>query len=240
MPKVIPTGCDSLDRLLEGGIPTKTVTLIYGEAETGKTTLALQCVINCARIGYKSFFIDCDSSFSSKRLLQIASENYEEVASQIILARPTNFKEQTHLINELEKYITEKFALIIVDTITSLYRVELGEENKKTFALNRELNQQIALLAQIAKTKNVSVIITSQVQNVFLKDEILIEPVATRILKFWSEVIIKLKPTSKSHLIQVVLEKHMRHTRAESCFITKKEAGIYDYKSSRLSANKAV
>jgi DNA repair protein RadB len=227
--KTIPTSCNFIDRLLEGGIPTGTVTLIYGEAETGKTTMTLQCVINCARMGYKTFFIDSDASFSSKRLLQMAPQDYEEIASQIILARPTNFKEQTHLINELDKYITEKFLLIIIDTITTLYRAELSEETQKTFALNRELNQQLALLTQIAKIKNVGVIVTSQVHSYFLGVGAVTEPVATRVLKFWPEIIIKLQPTLKPHLIQAVIEKHKKHSRSENCFLTIRDNGISDY-----------
>ncbi|RJS79912.1 DNA repair and recombination protein RadB, partial [Candidatus Bathyarchaeota archaeon] len=39
----ISTGCTSLDDLLGGGITSGSITLIYGEAETGKTSLAIQC-----------------------------------------------------------------------------------------------------------------------------------------------------------------------------------------------------
>lgn len=229
LPKTIPTSCNFIDRLLEGGIPTQAVTLIYGEAETGKTTMALQCVINCARMGYKTFYMDSDASFSLKRLLQMSPQDYEEIASQIILARPTSFKEQTHLINELDKYITDKFLLIVIDTITTLYRVELGEENQKTFSLNRALNQQLALLTQIAKIKNIGVIVTSQVHSYFQEEETITEPVATRVLKFWPEIIIKLKPTLNPHIIQAIIERHKKHSHPESCLLTVKDSGINDY-----------
>jgi len=37
----IPTGCPPIDELLGGGFRFGEVSLVYGEASTGKTTLAL-------------------------------------------------------------------------------------------------------------------------------------------------------------------------------------------------------
>ncbi|MFB0567888.1 MAG: ATPase domain-containing protein, partial [Candidatus Bathyarchaeia archaeon] len=64
MQRRIPTGCHALDRMLEGGLTRGDVTLVYGEAETGKTSLAIQCAVNTARIGYKAIFVDSDGTFS--------------------------------------------------------------------------------------------------------------------------------------------------------------------------------
>jgi len=103
----ISTGCRTIDKNLEGGIPFESVSLIYGEPETGKTTLAIQCAINCAGQGYKTLFVDCDSTFSTRRLSQIASERFKEVAELIILMKPNNFREQTLVIDQLTDYITK-------------------------------------------------------------------------------------------------------------------------------------
>ena len=69
--------------VLEGGIPLESVSLIYGEAETGKTTLAMQLAINYAKQAYKTLFIDCDGTFSARRLSQIAGQNFKEIAELI-------------------------------------------------------------------------------------------------------------------------------------------------------------
>lgn len=226
--KRVPTGCNSIDKLLQGGVPPSKVTLFYGEAETGKSTLAMQCAINCARMGLKTLFIDSDGTFTVQRLMQIASEDYEDAATKIILTRPTEFRQQSSTINWLENFLTEKFGLVVVDTITSLYRSELSDV-KKTFALNRELNRQVAYLANIAKTCKVAVLITSQVRSVFRREGISVEPVATRVLKFWSDVVVKLKPTAQRHVIKAILEKAPNTKRIESCFIQIGEAGIQEY-----------
>lgn len=226
--RVIPTGCSSLDALLKGGFPASKVTLVYGEAETGKTTLALQCAINCARMGLKTFFIDPDGTFSARRLVQIAHQDYEERAQNIVLTRPTDFKQQSYVIHWLEEFLTEKFGLVVVDTITSLYRSELGD-TKETFALNRELNRQVAYLAQIAKAHKVVVLITSQVRSTFQGDVVSVEPVATRVLKFWSDVIINLKPTARLRVIKAVLEKHPNLKRPRSCYVRIERTGVHGH-----------
>lgn len=225
----IPTGSDGLDELLNGGLAAETMHLLYGEAETGKTTLALQCAVNCAKMGFKTIYIDSEGTFSAKRLTQIASGIVQEVAPNIILSKPTTFKEQTAILDKLDEYLTEKVGLIVVDTITALYSAELGETSKETFKLNRELNRQMACLAQIVKTRKVVGLVTSQVRSVFMAREVDFEPVARRVLKFWSNIVIDLKLTSQSGVIKAVLEKHPQRLRPQSCLLRIVEEGIKDY-----------
>ena len=226
---MVPTGCGSLDELLGGGLPVDCVSLVYGEAETGKTSLAIQCAVNCARMGYKSLFIDSDGTFSSKRLSQIAYYDYENISPSIILMKPTTFQEQVMAIDHLDEYITKKFGLMVVDTITSLYRVELGGP-KETFALNRELNRQVAFLAQTVKTRKMAALITGQVRSVFLEEHVDMEPVATRVLKFWSDVVLNLKHTGQTRVIKVLLEKHPKRKRSTSCYVKIERKGICDFR----------
>jgi len=227
--RIVPTDCGSLDELLHGGLPADGVSLVYGEAETGKSSLAVQCAVNCARMGYKSLFIDSDGTFSPKRLSQIAYYDYDEVSPFIILMKPTTFQEQIVAIDHLDEYITRKFGLMVIDTVTSLYRAELGSQ-KETFALNRELNRQVAFLAQIAKTHKVAALMTSQVRSVFLEEHVSMEPVATRVLKFWSDVVLNLKQTGQTRVIKVLLEKHPERKHSASCYVKIERNGIRDYR----------
>ncbi len=225
----IPTGCRTIDKVLEGGIPFESVSLIYGEAETGKTTLAIQCAINCAAQGYKTLFVDCDGTFSTRRLSQIASDRFKEIAELIILMKPNNFREQTLVIDQLTDYITKNFGLVIIDTITTLYRAEIAEFPEKAFELNRELNRQMALLAQIAKTRKIAVLMTSQVRSVFNEAHVSIEPVATRVIKFWADTIIAMKPTENLGIIKAILEKNPKKSQPLACHLKIGETGIHEH-----------
>ena len=227
--KFVPTGCISLDKLLGGGFPADGVSLIYGEAETGKTSLAVQCAVNCARRGYKSLFIDADGTLSSERLSQIAEYDYEKVSPLIIIMRPTTFQEQVKTMDHLEKMITRKFGLIVVDTITSLYRVELNN-TKEAFASNRELNRQLAVLTQIAKTRGVAALVISQVRSIPLGEKVEMEPVATRVLNYWSDVVLDLKQTGQTRVIKVLCEKHPKIKGTGFCYVKIESTGIRDYR----------
>ena len=225
---VISTGCSTLDRLLEGGVQPKNLTLIYGEAETGKTTLALQCSVNCARMGMKTLYIDSDGSFTTQRLIQIAAHDYNQIAENILLAKPVSFQQQTYVIDQLEDLLTENVGLIVIDTITSLYRAELAENPKKTFRLNRELNRQLAYLAQTARVNKKAILITSQVRSIIQQQTLMIEPVATRVLKFWADVVLNLKPTAYRGIIEAILEKP-ENRKLKKCFYKITRKGIEEH-----------
>jgi len=226
----IQTGCKCIDTSIGGGISPETVTLIYGEPETGKTTLAMQCAFNCAIQNLKVLFIDCDNSFYTKRLSQISKDRFDEVAERIILVKPKNFMEQTALIDQINEYASKNVGLVIVDTFTSLYGAKVSEASvkSKTFGVNRELNRQLAILAQTTKIKKIPVIITSQVRSVFNDQNISIRPVATRVLKFWADTIITLKPTNNPQTIKAVVEKARGIEEEVTCYVQIGEAGIQD------------
>jgi len=226
----IQTGCKCIDKSLSGGILPETVTLIYGEPETGKTTLVIQCAVNCAIQNLKVLFIYCDNSFYAKRLSQISKDRFDEVAERIILVKPKNFREQTAFIDQINEYATTNVGLIIIDTFTSLYGAKVSEASvkSKTFGVNRELNRQLAILAQTTKIKKIPVIVTSQVRSVFNDQSTSVRPVATRVLKFWADTIITLKPTNNPQTIKAVVEKAREIEEEVTCYVQIGEAGIQD------------
>jgi RecA/RadA recombinase len=223
----INTGCNCIDSNIGGGISPESVTLIYGEPETGKTTLAIQCAVSCALQNYKTLFVDCDNTFSTKRLSQLSADKFDQVAEQVILIKPKDFKEQTAVIDRIQDYTAKNFGLIIIDTFTSLYGAKVCESSGKAFSVNRELNRQSAILAQTAKIRKIPVIITSQVRSVLDDPNVGVAPVANRVLKFWADTIIAMKPTDYPQTIKAVVET--RENKQEvTCYVQICENGIKD------------
>ncbi len=224
----ISTGCRCIDNNLCGGFSPDSVSLIYGEPETGKTTLAIQSAVSCGLQNYKTLFVDCDNTFSTKRLSQLSGEKFDQIAEQIILVKPKDFKEQTAVIDRLQEYTVKNFGLIVIDTFTSLYGAKVCETSGKAFSVNRELNRQLAILAQTVKIRKIPVIITSQVRSVLDQSDGSVRPVATRVLKFWSDNIIALKPTDFPQSIKAVLEKSRENDQEITCYVQILERGIVD------------
>jgi DNA repair protein RadB len=221
------TGCKCIDDVI-GGISAESVVLIYGEPETGKTTLAMQCAVNCALQNLKVLFVDCDDTFSTKRMAQIAKDRFEQIAERIILIRPKDFREQAAVVDRIEDYTAKGFGLIVIDTLTSLYGAEVAEYSGKAFSVNRELNRQLAILAQATKTRKIPVIVTSQVRSVFDNPNVSVAPVAQRVLKFWADTIIALKPTDYPQTIKAVVEKSRESPQETTCYVQILESGIQD------------
>jgi RecA/RadA recombinase len=224
----ISTGCKCVDSKIGGGISPESVTLIYGEPETGKTTLAIQCAVNCALQNYKILFVDCDNTFSTKRLSQLSAEKFDQIAEQIILVKPKDFREQTAVVDHIQDYTEKNFGLIIIDTLTSLYGAEVSGYSGKAFSVNRELNRQLAILAQTAKIRKIPVMVISQVRSVFDNPNVSVAPVAHRVLKFWADTIIEMKPTGYPQIIKAVLEKTRENSQEVNCYVQIVESGIKD------------
>ena len=226
--KKVLTGVGCIDMGLEGGISPESVTLIYGEPETGKSTLVMQCAFNCAMQELKTLYIDCDNTFSSKRFSQLASGKFEEVADRILLLKPLDFKEQTVIMDRLPDYLSKNVGLIVVDTMNSLYGAKVAEASSKAkaFSVNRELNRQMAVLAQIAKIQKIPIIITSQVRSMFSDPQGSVKPAANRVLTFWADNIIALKPTETSKAIKATIEKNNAKIVHVTCYIQIGERGI--------------
>ena len=229
----IPTGSKVLDIMLDGGYENDVITTIYGPAGSGKTVLCLLCSINVARNGKKVVYVDSEGGFSLERLRQIASHighDYKEILDKIIFLKPTSFAEQKKSFEKLKDIVNDKIGLIIVDTIAMLYRLELGK-SENAQEVNRELGRQISYLTEIARKKNIPVLITNQVYADF-DDKDKVNIVGGDILKYGSKCLIELQITPNGNR-RVILRKH-RSIQAEKEILFKiVEGGIIGTKESK-------
>ena len=104
---------------------------------------------------------------------------------------PNGFSEQGVLIDDLELYIRDDMRLIVIDTLTKHYRLAL-EDKKTNFANHRELNRQAGVLKGLARNRDVAVLVLNQV-TASMKGSEKIEPVASNILDYWSDYVVKMR-----------------------------------------------
>jgi len=177
----ISAGSYDLNKWLFGGYEKDIITTIYGPAGSGKTNLCILAAVSQAKKSNKVIFMDTEGGFSIDRFKQVAGEDHENALKNILLMKPTNFQEQKRDFNSLLKEINKdsnssNIGLIIVDGMTMLYRLELGDACKERDDLqikviNKELANQLRTLAEISRKKNIPVIITNQVYYNFIPDE---------------------------------------------------------------------
>ena len=170
----ITTGSDQFDALLNGGIETMSVTELFGEFRTGKTqichTLAVttQLPYNLKGGNGKVAYIDTEGTFRPERIAQIAERfgvDQNAVLDNILVARAYTHEQQFDLLVEIAARMAEEsFRLLVVDSITSLFRVDFsgrGELSERQQKLGKMMNK----LTKISEEFNVAVVITNQVMS---------------------------------------------------------------------------
>lgn len=187
----------------------KTLTQLYGEPASGKTNICLLATADVTRGGKKVIFIDTEGSFSKERFKQISGKDNERLLKNVILAEPSDFDEQKIAINKLDDLmVKEKASLIIVDSLVSLYRLQMGS-TADPYSVNREMGRQLAQLLKISKKYDIPVIVTNQVYATFDKDGTgsRIVPVGKDLLKYWTKIIIYLEKEGRYRTATIVRHK---------------------------------
>lgn len=168
----ISTGSLNLDKLLDGGIETGSITELFGEFRTGKTQLCHQLCVTC-QLPFdqgggegKALYIDTEGTFRPERCLAIAERydlNGEDVLDNIAYARAYNSDHQTKLLTQAAEMMSKsRFALLVVDSATALYRTDYSgraELAERQMHLARFLRQ----LMRLADEFGIAVVITNQV-----------------------------------------------------------------------------
>ena len=127
----ISAGDFELNKFLFGGYEKDIITTIYGPGGSGKSNFCMMAATSQAKKGNKVMFIDTEGGFSTDRFKQIHQGPKEEVEKDlqnILLLKPTTFKEQEQAFAKLLSHIKKgDVSLIIIDSMVMLYRLELGD-----------------------------------------------------------------------------------------------------------------
>jgi len=168
----LTTGSVELDKLLEGGIETGSITELFGEFRTGKTqlchTLCVTCQMPLTEGGAegKAIYIDTEGTFRPKRLQEIAERfglDPNVALENVAYARAHNSEHQMELLKSAAAIMSQdRYALIVVDSATALYRTDYsgrGELSERQMHMAQFLRQ----LTRLAEEFGVAVLITNQV-----------------------------------------------------------------------------
>ncbi|SCV71148.1 BQ2448_2736 [Microbotryum intermedium] len=158
----ITTGSTALDNVLGGGIETGSITELYGEFRTGKSQichqLAVTCQLPCDMKGGegKCLYIDTEGTFRPARLLAIAERygmNGEDVLDNVAYARAYNADHQANLLIQAGGMMAQsRFSLMIVDSVTALYRTDFsgrGELSARQMHLAKFLRSLLRLADEV-------------------------------------------------------------------------------------------
>ncbi|HEQ79239.1 MAG TPA: DNA repair and recombination protein RadB [Euryarchaeota archaeon] len=217
-------GCENLDRLLEGGLESGTITEIYGEAGSGKTNFCLQATVARARAKQRVVFIDTEG-VSMERLSQICGDDDKSVKKMLLFSEVHDFQSQEEMVEKAVKIGlgNEQVGLIVVDTMTGHFRRDFfNDEGPKSLA------PQIKLLLTYARKMKKPVIVTSQVYSDVERGVIL--PLGGHVLHHNSKTILELsKVHGKTGVRKATIRKHRHIVEGKNTLFKIENSGLCDY-----------
>jgi len=160
-----PTGCNSLDNLLDGGIEAGVITQVYGPPGSGKTQL---CHTLCVMLSsdYGAIYIDNEGSFRPERIKEIAKArgfDSKQILQKILVTKALDSKQHESCIEaacSACEINSSKIKLLIVDSIIYHYRAECAGRSKLSEKIQR-LNKYMHLLLKTASSNAVAVMVTN-------------------------------------------------------------------------------
>lgn len=168
----ITTGSSAVDKLLGGGIESGALTELFGEFRTGKTqichTLAVTAQLPFSMGGSegKVIYIDTEGTFRPERIVSIANRyqlDAKIALDNIAVARAFNSEHQIQLLIHMAAIMVEsRYALIIVDSSTALFRTDYIGRGELASRQNN-LGKFLRGLQKLADEYGVAVVYTNQV-----------------------------------------------------------------------------
>jgi DNA repair protein RadA len=200
-------GSEALDKIVDGGLETQTITEFYGEYGSGKSQICHQLCVNVqlpperGGLNGAALYVDTENTFRLERIVQMAKHvglEPEQVVKNIIYAEAYTSDHQMFLLENADEVIkANNVKLIIVDSLTAHFRSEyIGRE--MLAPRQQRLNKHMHKLIGLARAFNAVAVVTNQVMakpDVFFGDAV--HPIGGHIVGHTSHTRLYLRKASR-------------------------------------------
>lgn len=195
--------------------PIKGILSVWGDFGVGKTTFSLQKAIDYALGKNKIIYIYTKPNFPFEKINNIVQKSVRDTLDNMIFIKSLNFEDLYSLVFNLEFIVLESYKkpnkiieLIIIDSITDLYRLELNRESKeKNFLLNYKLNQILANLFFLNKKYSINIIVVNTQTNINQNGQLIEVQSGGKVMDYWIDSSLKILRTSELNCRRFVFKK---------------------------------
>ncbi len=193
---------------------------VYGDFGVGKTIFALQTAINTAKLGKNVVFIYSKNNFPAEKmnyLLEIDSLEEKSIILENIMAiKSDTFDDLINTVLNLEflflKNIEKKrdysLDLIVIDSITDLYRIELNRNKKeKNLNLSYQLNLILANLLYISEVYGTNILIINEISYINKDEQVVEMQSGGKVMDYWISTSLKISRTKKLNQRKFKMDK---------------------------------
>ncbi len=239
----ISTGTPFLDRFLGGGYDADAITTLYGPSGSGKTNLCLLAAVHCAQEGKKVIFVDTEGGIGVERIKQLCGihrkepamdagedheDNFKKILLNILFFHPSTFEEQKIAFSSISTVVQEQgesVGLIVVDSFSTLYRLEVGsgsgsagrKENggngDSYYETHSALGRQLASLIEIARRRKIPSLLSAQVYDDFGSNAVKL--VGGNIIRYASKCVLELEKLRAGS--RIIVRKHRSLPEGKEC-----------------------
>jgi RecA/RadA recombinase len=217
-----------LSTLFRDNKPFNGLFSVYGDFGVGKTIFALQTIINTAKLGKTVMFIYTKKIFPSEKmnnLLEFDSlEKTSEVLNNILALQSGTFDDLRNIVvnldflilNNIKKKKDYSLDLIVIDSLTDLYRIELNRDKKeKNLNLNFQLNLILASLQYIGETYGTNILVVNEISRISNNEQEIEFQSGGKVMDYWIKTSLKISRTEKLNQRKIKISKHLEGTILE-------------------------
>lgn len=190
---------------------------IWGEIGVGKTTFSLQTALLNSSLANLVIYIYTKQNLPLKKLKTI-SQKFDNniVKDNFLIYKILNFSELFDFILEFEQIIInlkngrkKASILVIIDSISNLYQIELRKNNKsKNVVLNYQLNQILATLSHLNISYSVDVLIVNYLRRLKQEKQTIEIQSGGKVMDYWIDLSIKIDRYKKLNYRNLVISTH--------------------------------
>jgi recombination protein RecA len=158
--ETVSSGSIGLDIALGGGYPRGRIVEIYGPESSGKTTLTLQAIAECQKVGGQAAFIDAEHAMDPGYAAKLGVN-----VNDLLVSQPDTGEQALEIADMLVR--SNAVDIIVIDSVAALTpRAEIeGEMGDQHMGLHaRLMSQALRKLTANIKRSNTLVIFINQIR----------------------------------------------------------------------------
>jgi RecA/RadA recombinase len=193
-----------LNDFFETSKPITGILSIFGDLGVGKTTLALQIAISAATKGKVVYFYS-KPNFPYEKVGKLLKDYPSQILNNVIFISILNFTDLIPTVENLELLILNSLKenklsinLILIDSLTDLYRLELNKDKKKkNVHLNYQLNHILANLCYINELFGSEILIVNELSRKSYENSTKEMQSGGKVMDYWVRNSVKISRTKK-------------------------------------------
>ncbi len=188
---------------------------IYGDYGVGKTIFSLQTALYNSSLGNLVIYIYTKPNFPYSKINNLIQNFEEKVLDNLLVYLILDFNKLSDLILDLEQIIikiikdkTTSKILIVIDSLTNLYQLEIRKNSKsKNFILNYQLNLMLATLSLLNIQYKVNVLIVNYLRRLKNENQTLEIQSGGKVMDYWLDYSLKIERHKKLNHRKILLTK---------------------------------